>query len=428
MIWQVDPLTIRSPRSATSPESDFRSQISRNAIYLYLIFQLVFIYLNLLSIHPASPIENITFLIQYILTQVMSTRPNATTLLDLPPELRRDIFLKLFRPVTIHRDNHALAILQVCRQIYHEAVPLALPNVRVHCYGNVEVIDTLSRMDPAQITRLRHLILSHSPIGFKLCPDAGYSQPGATDGNLHEDHDSDGSNASDWSDDDGVRYFHLGAVLALFPGLQLDLLEVFCGVSGSGYTGLQTTDCFGSLLEADGYQRLWMEASAGDGGAWESIPSTWKWKDSIMTKFKPYTEWIVRIKQRDWDWDGFDKFGLWDRAQNAGFTLVQGLQDLDDEETLTEDGHESEDTADIIVNRGDADFVVKPDDNRVLRCIEQGAHDESPTFFKRASDALKKLFKVNSWETIIAMDGFDDGWLDDWHTGDIVYAKTDRLW
>lgn len=99
-----------------------------------------------------------------------------------------------------------------------------------------------------------------------------------------------------------------------------------------------------------------------------------------------------------------------------GFTLVQNLDDSDDKETQSEVGHESEDRADIVVNRGDADFVVKPDDNRVLRCIERDSNDD-------ASDALKNLFKTNSWKTIQAMDGFDDGSLDFYEEGDIAYAR-----
>lgn len=358
----------------------------------------------------------------------MSTRPNEPSLLDLPPELRRDIFLRLFRSTTIYSDKYALAILRVCRQIYHEAEPLALPNVRVYCNGNAHLIDTLTRMGPAHITRLRHLVVSHCPVGFKLFPRGERSQPGARDPSLAEDYDSDsdsdGRAATNWRN--GIRYFHLGAVLALFPGLQLDLLEVFSGLSGGPYTGFQTTECFGSLLEADGYRRLWMEATPGDGDAWVDTPETMlKWEDAIMAKFKPCTKWMVRIRLDEWHWECLhdsDEDDFWKMARNAGFTLEQCLEDEDDEDTWNKDGHDSEDTADIVVDRGDADFVVKPDDNRVLRCIARSEDDDSPSYFKSASDALKNLFKVYSWETIQAMDGFDNGSIDSWNGGDVVYA------
>lgn len=89
-------------------------------------------------------------------------------------------------------------------------------------------------------------------------------------------------------------------------------------------------------------------------------------------------------------------------------------------------GYDSEDNVDIVTKRGNADFVVKPDD-RVLRCIERENEEESPLFFKRTSDALKKLFKEKSWEAVKAMDGFDDGEVSSWHGGDIVYSRTTRL-
>jgi hypothetical protein len=347
----------------------------------------------------------------------MSIRPNESTLLDLPPELRRDIFLRLFRSLTIKRGNHELAILRVCRQIYYEAAPLALPNVRVYCYRNASVIETLTNIGPARITQLRHLIVSHCPIGFPLSPAVKDSQP--------DDSDGSGSEESEYVDD-GIRYFHLGAILALFPGLQLELLEVFCGPGPGPFTGRQTTDCFGSLLETDGYRRLWMEANAGDGHEWVNAPSTRRWKDTMTTKFQPYANWMVRILLEDWDWEadalhGLEEDPLWERAQDAGFTLVQNLQG-DDYDTRIEDGHDSEDTVDIVVDRGDADFAVKPDDDRVLRCVEGDEFGESPEFFKTNSDALKELFRAKSWEAIKAMDGFDDGTVD-WFGGDAVYMK-----
>lgn len=345
----------------------------------------------------------------------MSIRPNEPTLLDLPPELRRDIFLRLFRSLTVKRDNHELAILRVCRQIYREAAPLALPNVRVYCDGNASVIETLTNIGPTRITQLRYLIVSHCPIGFPLSPAVKDSQP--------DDSDGSGSEESEYVDD-GIRYFHLGAILALFPGLQLDLLEVFCGPGGGPFTGHQTTDCFGSLLEADGYRRLWMEANPGDGDAWVNAPSTRRWKDAMTTKFQPYANWMVRIVLEDWNWEALNgpkEDQLWKGAQDAGFTLVQNLQG-DVYDTRIKDGHDSEDTVDIVVDRGDADFAVKPDDDRVLRYIEPDEFEESPEFFKTNSDALKELFRAKTWEAIKAMEGFDDGTVDS-SGGDAVYMK-----
>lgn len=349
-------------------------------------------------------------------------------LLDLPPEIRQDIFINLFRSATIRtdkRDGNDLAVLRVCRHIYNEAAPLVLLNVRIFCDGNAGVIDTLSRMSPAQITQVRHMIVHTCPVGFKLFS-------GAMDGIPQEDHapneNTNNEDSSDPEGDDGIRYFHLAAVLGLFPGLQLDLLQVFNGIGGTPYTGHQTTDGFGYLLEADGYQRLWMHATAGEGDAWLDIPSTRQWEKTIMAKFKPHTGWTVRIKLPEFEWESIPESDMWKRAQSASFTLVEDTKSSDDEEEEEEeyeDGYECEDHADILVNRGDADIVVKPDDdeNQLLRCIARGEEEESPEFYKMASDALKKLFKDNSWETIKSMDGFDDGSADDYDFGDVAYAK-----
>ena len=352
-------------------------------------------------------------------------------LLDVPPEIRREIFTILFRSTTIRyppcKNEHHLAILEVCRQIYREATPLALPNVRVWCERDAGLIDTLIQMGPEQVPQLRYLTVEHSPIGFKLCPSAeGLETDAATeDGEPQLEHepDKDSDASSESNDFDGVRYFHLGAVLGLFPGLKLDLLEVFCGTGSTSYTGLQTTDCFGSLLEADGYRRLWMKAEGGDSDAWWDVPSTARWRDAIETRLKPHSGWKVRINvTRDY-WDEVEEGREpWNLAMDAGITLVQiENEDEYNPPSPEENGHDYEGDADIVINRGDADFAVKVEDNRVLRCIERKSDGESPRFFKEASDALKMLFKRNSWEVIKAMDKFDDGTLDSWYEGDAIY-------
>ncbi|OAX81632.1 hypothetical protein ACJ72_04031 [Emergomyces africanus] len=70
--------------------------------------------------------------------------------------------------------------------------------------------------------------------------------------------------------------------------------------------------------------------------------------------------------------------------------------DEDDVDPQIQDGHETEeDAADIVVNRVDADFPVKPGDNRVLKYIHPGSYmlEDTLVSFKMASDGLRKLFK-----------------------------------
>ncbi|OJD09692.1 hypothetical protein AJ78_08976 [Emergomyces pasteurianus Ep9510] len=364
----------------------------------------------------------------------MSSHSKVPAFLGLPLEIRRIIYIHLFRSVRIHRKAGGaehLAILRACRQLYHEAAPFVLPNVLVFCDGNAEVIDTLIRMSPRQITQLRNMLVHHSPVGFNLSRAYSNSetQPNATGTELQEGHGWNESNFSSDLEYEDVQYFHLGTVLGLFPGLQLDLLEVFTGIGGGPYSGHQTTDCFGSLLQADGYRQLWMEAAEGDGDAWLDLPSSRKWEETITTKFKPHNGWTVRIRLPGYEWEYYQNStrpdDLWSRALDAGFTLVENTNDTDDNDTQNEDGHESEHTADIVVNRGDADICVKPGDNEVLECIDPDPdmHDDPPVFFKTVSDALRKLFRETSWEAIQAMEGFDDGSLDRWNAGDAVYAQ-----
>jgi hypothetical protein len=93
--------------------------------------------------------------------------PPPPPILRLPAEIRREIFITLFRSTTIMPEkptyaNHndlergRLTVLSVCRQFYHEASPLALPNITVFCNTNASVAETLHKMSPAQITQLRH--------------------------------------------------------------------------------------------------------------------------------------------------------------------------------------------------------------------------------------------------------------------------------
>ncbi|EGC45139.1 conserved hypothetical protein [Histoplasma capsulatum var. duboisii H88] len=386
-------------------------------------------------------------------TLTTPTHSRSPTLLSLPPELRTLVFLYYFRSITICRRLHRnqdesdwerhLGILLVCRQIYHEAAQLLLPNARVFCNSNADLIDTLMSMSPAQIRQLRYMLIYHCPVGLNLYPDTGKSQPNAlgessqmkgrdlneVNASNASDAVGDESEAEDRDDDDEkVRYFHLGAILGLFPGLQLDLLEVFCGVGGGPYTGFQTTDCFGSVLEADGYRRLWMCATTGDGSAWLDIPSTWRWKEIITAKFKPYNGWRVRIRLPSYEWSGFassdsDENSFWARARDAGFTIVENEDDSDGDDAEDEGGYRSADVADIAVERGDANFAVKADDGRVMRCIAREDNtEESDMFYTSVWNAAKKLFREHSWESIQAMEGFDDGSFDSWNEGDAVYA------
>ncbi|PKY02137.1 hypothetical protein P168DRAFT_329108 [Aspergillus campestris IBT 28561] len=329
------------------------------------------------------------------------------------------------RPYRRLINKDALAILRVCRLVYQEAEPLAIPNLEIKCNGNADVIDLLSKMSPVQITQLRNLRVWQFAVGFKLFSGDDDSQSDAPEGgredmSISDDDDDD----DDDSATEAVQYFHLGAVLGLFPGLQLDLLRVHCGVGGGPYTAIHNSHCFQSLLEADGYQRLWMDATTGDSEPWDDILSLETWHDSIITRFRPYSHWRVRLNVPSYAddlVDGLQQNKEWESLQAGRIDLVVN-EDSDESDGDSDLDTDCEGTVGIVIDRGDADVAVKRDDSPVLRCVYVDRNGPSPRFYKKVSDALRKLFRENSWEAIKAMDGFYDGAADCDSEGGTVYA------
>ncbi|MBE3042676.1 hypothetical protein IMZ48_08890 [Candidatus Bathyarchaeota archaeon] len=361
----------------------------------------------------------------------MSTPERApTSLLHLPPEIRRHIFIIFFRSFVLSGDGRdepeherqppwPLAILSACRLTYREAEPLVLPNARVSCQGNADLLRTLSRIGPARIPQLRHLILTHDPVAFRFdgwkpedgVPDEGEDEyeywvkdEGEDEGegeNEDEDEIKSGDERGGYAEDGSyVRWFNAGALLGLFPGLQLDLLEVYSGRFSDAVTEWDNTETFGSLLEADGYRRLLIYASAGGNGAWRDGDFS-RWERVIDGKFRPHDGWKVEFDLGSPEWQEY--FVL--RLEGAGITVVG---------TGAGGG---EDDPDVILDRGAADFAVKPGDTKSLRCIETSDEIFGRSFYKEASDALRKLFRENSWEAIEAMEGFDVNYGDEAYGG-----------
>lgn len=370
-----------------------------------------------------------------------STRPS---FLNLPPEIRQDIFIAYFQSITLYRrdkdDDSPLSILQACRLIYHEATPLVLPNMMVSCGDTKDMLRILSGIGPERLPEIRHMIIhAHYPVSFKL-----FSKPGAADGDSDGrgqggDESDDDSQEEAGSDDDtdndddwdahpacprppGTRFFQLGALLGLFPGLQLDLLEVKV-YSGDEVFDLpfQNVDCLGSILETDGYRRFWMDAQGDEGGAsWAvHMPSTGRWGRAIEGRFKPYKGGRVRIQVDGYTWGHLQTETYWKGLVDAGvtFSLIGGRygEDAESEGDVEESDDEDEydytvpygheDYAKAIANRGDAPDIAVKDDGRVLRCTDDPDNRHKPPgYHQRASDALRKLFGENTWEEIEAMD------------------------
>ena len=363
----------------------------------------------------------------------MSAHP--TSFLDLPLELRHEIYLLHFQSIMIFskdRSEQHLAIMRTCRQVYHDTAPLAIPNLVVYCHSSAAMIECFVKLGPERITQLRYLIVKHLPMAFQLDPTAKATQSDAVSRFIRRKAAElkDGGNAAPWSDSDHsvasisdtVRYFHIGSLLGLFPGLQLDLLELEWDAEGLGFNGEQNTDCFGTLLDADGYRWLGMDGRmdglSGDSEPWTELPSVKGWKSSFERGFRPHGGGVT-IRLPGCEWKDMDTRNYWLDAKDAGITLARaacdpgaeadGCPGEEEDGCEGEHSYEGEDEPHITMHRGDtADVAVKADDDRVLRCVGTSNLPDGPGYMKGASDGLRKLFRENSWEAIKAMDGYDD--------------------
>ncbi|KAK8093328.1 hypothetical protein PG997_000013 [Apiospora hydei] len=216
-----------------------------------------------------------------------------------------------------------------------------------------------------------------------------------------------------------ARGFHVGALLGLFPGLELDLLVLEDGMSSglSGYEAAHGPDLVESLLQADGFRevraniRAAEDAFAGNrrmdgtrGGCGKDFDDYGSsWAESIRTRFRGRPGWSVDLYVEEAacpsvHWDGF---------RDAGVTVRDGLEQRQDAGL-----EESEDRCFLAENywtfracRGDGPVAV-PDAgrDRVLGCIGYYFQEEGPLSdeeVKGASDGLRQLFRDRNYAQIV---------------------------
>jgi hypothetical protein len=162
----------------------------------------------------------------------------ATSLLDLPLELREAIYGHLFSTITAKHgfginstfDNRT-ALLQTNKQIHHEAWRHLPLNIRLHFRGTEAMLDTLLSVDQAVITRLRYIQVKADP--FPLYTNGGV-------------------------DYYPIYYFH--NALAMLPGLRLDQLIVEDSFHGfglvEGWRDVVTYFDIDNLLKSDAWKEL----------------------------------------------------------------------------------------------------------------------------------------------------------------------------
>lgn len=339
----------------------------------------------------------------------MSSSPHCS-LLGLPRELRELIYTTLFRSLVFDANSpqhvggddsgpdQRLAILRVCRQVYDEASPLVLRNVLICCSSAADMLRALMAMSPAKIRQLKHLRVDYDMLRLGV-PRQGQDAGGEGGGG---------------GDDEGPapHGFHVGALLGLFPGLALDLLELTDGIHGGvgAFEGYHAADVISSLLRATGGYREVRAAFSGLGSCFpgsfgdlgqESFRGDAQaaldgWAELIRARFRPRPGWAVELYFDD---EAPADEGYWDRHSEAGFTLREGLEARD--EARRDEGGEGGDELrcwNFRACRGEGPCAVPEGDEAVLECVQ--AHPMSLDELREVSGYLRGLVREGDWARI----------------------------
>lgn len=337
----------------------------------------------------------------------MSSSPHCS-LLGLPREVRDLIYTTLFRSLVFDANNphpssgdddsspdQRLAILRVCRQVHEEASPLVLRHIRLCCSSAVDMLRALMAMSPAQIRQLKHLRVDYDMLRLNVPRQQG------------QDDDGD-----EGEGDPTPHGFHVPALLGLFPGLELDLLELADGMHGGlgAFESYHAADLISSLLRAKGGYR---EARAVFTGLNCVFPGSFAdhsqesfradaeavldaWAGLIREKFRPRQGWAVEMYFDDER--GADE-GYWDRHREAGFTLLEGLEERD-EARRDESGEGGDEMRcwNFRVCRGEGPCAVPEGDEEVLEGVQ--AHPLTAGELRAASGYLRGLVGEGDWAKI----------------------------
>lgn len=316
----------------------------------------------------------------------MSTNP--PTFLGLPREMRDHIYTELFRSLTFssadpqHRCegsacNTGLAILFANHQIHAEASPLVLRYARFHCSDIKDMLRFLMSLSPMQIGKLRHLRVGWT----SFCLQQASSQKPFT----APEHFP----------------FSISTALQLFPGLQLDLLELYQLPQAAENRDTRGLELINHLLKTEGFREVQVFLSR----PLCLLPNSWdahrilqtfaSWKSVIRARFRPRPGGSVDLFIGENADDN-----CWTRYKSAGFTLwkntyVRGA--------LQSDGTKNE-SWNIRVRRGRGPCVVH--DDQVLNSA--GTPSLGPRKVREVSDHLRWLFKKSNRSLVSQVGlGFD---------------------
>lgn len=333
-----------------------------------------------------------------------SMAAGTVSFLDLPPEVRELIYTELFRSLVFDSSepqygredggyDARLAILLANRQIHAEAGPLVLRHAAIHCHGAKDMLRLLKSLSPLQIRQLRYLRVECTLFCFKL--------PSAQTSFMTSE----------------PYQFSVGALLGLFPGLQLDLVELYHATQGGEQDagdslGLNLINC---LLKADGFREVRVvlrNPRDAFPGHWDETTLTpWRlirnpadlasWKDLIRTQFLPRPGGSVDISIEEKADTNND---YWEKHVEAGFTLWGDLE-------VREAAHRDQPydcgkfSWNFRARRGEGPCMVPEGGDGVLECVQMPPL--RPKRAREVSDHLRWLVKENDWTWVDRM-GYDE--------------------
>ncbi|KAL8634694.1 MAG: hypothetical protein Q9228_007724 [Teloschistes exilis] len=157
---------------------------------------------------------------------------SASHFFKLPFEIRRQIYKALYSSITLTYPWHGPPLSGLSRQVWQQSSPVYYKNVRFKFNNTVYLVDFLSSLDHSDLRSVRNVSVRNHPFPLNV-------RKGIED----------------------YRTRNFASVLALFPGLQLSLLEVrdTYHVPGTDHDGLVCEAAYSGvedLIEADGFKEL----------------------------------------------------------------------------------------------------------------------------------------------------------------------------
>lgn len=313
----------------------------------------------------------------------------------LPLELRNQIYSSHFRSVSFKYPIFSLPpLLYTSCQIHTEALPLLRPNATYDLRTTEHFIDYLTTLNPASLSQLRHISLRGLP--FPVYP----------------------------FDDDSCYHTHLfSSIPPLFPGLQLDTLEVTDAYHGTDVSedgwGHNATyfELEGMIKEGKGWKELvflsasdrWLEDVVFESSAADGTMTTERHGRGAQPG-----AWDRMIKKRDGEESGA-RVEMWLCKEKGVWEKVEGNYNGEVENEPAKDNLAGDERSvlSIGVQEGDKSDreMVRPSIKVRVRRGEGAEYvqDGSSVDENESTQKLREMFMKLGWKEIKARELFIPG-------------------